>query len=200
MTMIGSFNDGFNPDSPSSPQVSGVTRAFIELEKLKPEYQQIIGQIMLKVAENIKRKRKNEVQKSSKTKGLRELGADKVVGLMKSQSRRRWYDQDKVLHKVYQDLFILEQVGRPFLSDGMLRAIEHLNIYMEDCSNNRRFEDMKEAVQIIELALFDPGGEAEAFVTGLRKKYARGDAKPAKPKGESSSVGERAAGMRVERD
>ncbi len=164
-------NNEFNPNSPSAPKISGVTRAFIELEKVKPQYQQLIGQIMLKIAESVKQKRKNEIQKSEKTKGLRELGADKVVGLMKSQSRRRWYDRDKILHKVYQDLFILEQVGRPFLSDGMLRAIEHLNQYIQDCKTNRRFEDPAEAVKIIELALFNDGNEAEVYVTTLRERY-----------------------------
>ncbi len=181
-------DDLFNPDSPNAPKISGVTRAFIELEKLEPKYQQLIGQIMLKVAESVKRKRKNDVQTTSRTKGLRELGAEKVVGLMKSQSRRRWYDQDKILHKVYQDLFILEQVGRPFLSDGMIRAIEHLNVYIKDCDENKRFEEMDKIVKIIDLALFDEDSNAENSIVEASKKSKTPD----------HSVGERSSGMRVE--
>ncbi len=146
-------------------QRSSVTNAFNELEKVKPEYQQIIGTIMLKVAEHMRDKKRDWERRNKR--GLKELGHDKIVGLMKSQNRRRWYDQDRVLHKVYQYLYILEQHGDPVLSNAMGRAVAYVKIYSDYCKDQSRPESIEEVTKLISQVLYEGAEAGEKFMNAL---------------------------------
>lgn len=146
-------------------QRSSVTNAFNELEKIRPEYQQVIGQIMLTIAEHM-REKKREWERQNR-RGLKELGHDKITGLMKSQNRRRWYDQDRVLHKVYQYLYILEQNGDPVLSNAMGRTVAYVKIYCDYCEERGRPESVEEVTKLITQVLYSGAEAGEKFMDAL---------------------------------
>ncbi len=43
----------------------------------------------------------------TKRNGIKKIGTHKVIGLMKSKTKRRWYDQDPIMHQAFNYLYIM---------------------------------------------------------------------------------------------
>jgi hypothetical protein len=58
--------------------------------------------------------------------GLKKLGSEKVIGLMKSKGKRRWYDQDPLMHQAFNYLYIMDDVLRHEMAVKILITLNAL--------------------------------------------------------------------------
>lgn len=84
------------------PELSQAVRM---LEKLTPEKQRIIAEVIVNSMQL------HELSHHS-GHGFRKLGTEKVVGLMKSKNKRRWYDKDPVVHQAFNCLYLMSATMR----------------------------------------------------------------------------------------
>jgi hypothetical protein len=75
------------------------------LEKAPPEFQQLIARA---IAGNMQL---HEVPKHAEH-GLKKLGTEKVIGLLKSQGKRRWYDRDPLIHQAFNCVYLMDDNRR----------------------------------------------------------------------------------------
>ncbi len=67
---------------------------------------------------------------------LKRLGSHKVMGLLKSKSKRRWYDQTPIVHKAFCFLYIMSQEQRYQVAIRMIACIHSLENYLSYCKDN----------------------------------------------------------------
>ncbi|HEY9687506.1 MAG TPA: hypothetical protein V6C52_11065 [Coleofasciculaceae cyanobacterium] len=58
--------------------------------------------------------------------GLKKLGSEKVMGLMKSKGKRRWYDQDPLMHQAFNYLYLMDDVLRHEMAVKVLITLNAL--------------------------------------------------------------------------
>ncbi|MEB3287243.1 MAG: hypothetical protein VKJ04_07040 [Vampirovibrionales bacterium] len=68
----------------------------------------------------------NGEDNTSEDYGLKKLGAQKVLGLMKSKTKRRWYDQHPVIHRAFNTLYMMDDTLRYETAIRILVALEAL--------------------------------------------------------------------------
>ncbi len=68
---------------------------------------------------------------------LKRLGSHKVMGLLKSKTKRRWYDQTPIVHKAFSFLYIMTQEQRYQVAIRMIVCIQALETYLNYCKDNR---------------------------------------------------------------
>lgn len=70
-------------------------------------------------------------QVTRRTDGLKKLGTEKVIGLLKSKVKRRWYDHDPLVHQAFNHLYLMDEDARHEMAVKVLitiKALESLNI------------------------------------------------------------------------
>lgn len=58
--------------------------------------------------------------------GLKKLGTEKITGLMKAKGKRRWYDQDPVVHKAFNHLYLMDETMRHEFGVKIIVAVQAL--------------------------------------------------------------------------
>lgn len=58
--------------------------------------------------------------------GLKKLGSEKVLGLMKSKGKRRWYDQDPTVHLAFNYLYLMDDLMRHETAVKMIVSMKAL--------------------------------------------------------------------------
>lgn len=140
-----------------------MANAFSSFHSMSAEYRGLFGHIILTVTKRLRE------QTRMRSQGFLSLGSDRVIGLMKSQRKRRFEDQDKLLHKALTDLFLLDDSQRTLIADRIYTAICCTNEYITACKRLQRPENVKEVTQLI-LETFEKGlrgGERHLMVLGL---------------------------------
>lgn len=109
-------------------QTPELSRAVMMMERLSPETRVIIAKLIsqyvrdeaghLRVPENA---------------SIRQVGAERIQGLMKSQVRKRWYDEHPVVRQAFNDLYLVEFRKR---HEAAVRMIVSINI-LEHALQNR---------------------------------------------------------------
>lgn len=64
--------------------------------------------------------------------GLKKLGSQKVLGLMKSKSKRRWYDREPVVHQAFNTLYMMEDKQRYDTAIRILVALEAIKTALKN--------------------------------------------------------------------
>lgn len=86
------------------------------LRQMQPEYQALFARHLLEFShERLLARRARE--------RVSQVGSEKISGLMKSQRRQRWYDQDKLMYRTFQKLSILESKDLADLGKRLRSAI-----------------------------------------------------------------------------
>jgi hypothetical protein len=65
-------------------------------------------------------------QISQRSEGLKKLGSEKVMGLMRAKVKRRWYDQDPLIHQAFNLLYLMSDELRYEMAVKMLICIKIL--------------------------------------------------------------------------
>ncbi|MDX2086179.1 MAG: hypothetical protein SFZ03_12415 [Candidatus Melainabacteria bacterium] len=97
-------------------------RAVALMEKMPLVQQQCIAQEMIEFI--------RVEQLTSTNFEPRNLGYEKVQGLMKSKQRARWYDQDPVIHRAFNDLYKMHDQGRHVIALKILLCIQAFDQYI----------------------------------------------------------------------
>jgi hypothetical protein len=89
---------------------------------------------------------------------FRELQWEKIMGIYKSKSGRRWYDKQAVLHKAFNKLYSLNDLDRAAIAQELHvpgRIIHHYESY---CSEHQTPLDLEMICSILETS-FKEGPE-----------------------------------------
>ena len=89
------------------------------LEKLSPEVRRMIAAAIVQKLPNLTRPQGHR-------RGLKQIGADKITGLLKSQQKKRWYDVDPILHQAFNCLYLMDETAREDVSGRMILCIHDL--------------------------------------------------------------------------
>lgn len=117
------------------------TQKAVELfEKLPSQYQRVIARNIAQFCED------NNLLGARE--GLKSLGHTKVMGLIQSKAKRRWYDQDPLLHKAVNSILMMNDEDRQAASYRMVVTMESFDAYMEWCQQNERLIDQDELEQM----------------------------------------------------
>ncbi len=80
---------------------------------------------------------------------LKSVGHHKVLGLIQSKLRRRWYDKDPVLHKAVNNILLMDESNRQNMSYRLVVSLEALETYREKCEQDGTlagYDDMEQIV------------------------------------------------------
>lgn len=76
-------------------------------------------------------------QVSQRTEGLKKLGTEKVKGLLKAKVKRRWYDNDPLVHQAFNHLYLMDDQLRYEMAIKMLICCKALDtVKLSDYSPN----------------------------------------------------------------
>jgi hypothetical protein len=85
--------------------VAELAQAVRLMEKVPATQQRAISQVILDSVDLHAVRYKHDP-------GLKKLGTEKIMGLMKSKTKRRWYDQDPVVHQAFNLLYMMDEIAR----------------------------------------------------------------------------------------
>ena len=118
---------GFTRWYDSLPELSQAVRL---LERANPDHRDIICKFVVDMYEE------HCTPNPHEDYGLKKLGAQKVIGLMKSKSKRRWYDQEPQVHKAFNALYVMDESMRYEAAIRILICLEALKQHDKQLLNN----------------------------------------------------------------
>lgn len=74
-------------------------------------------------------------QVPQRTDGLKKVGSEKVLGLMKSKVKRRWYDQDPMVHQAFNYLYLMTDELRYEMAIKIMICIKAMDVLMVSSNN-----------------------------------------------------------------
>ncbi len=118
--MIGR-NIGFTRWYDRLPSLSQAVRM---MEQIQPYQQQMIASIIVGSMQMHQVSQRNE-------HGVKKLGTEKVIGLMKSKVKRRWYDRDPMVHQAFNHLYLMPDPMRHETAIKIMVCIKAMEAYQE---------------------------------------------------------------------
>ena len=137
-----------------------IAKAFTSIQSMPEEYQHLVGNVVIALCNRIKSQR---IQNGE----LLKVGAERALGLLKSQSKRRIYDRDKVLHKAFNKLYLLEDKQRGYLAKRLCDGIFYMEEYVLACDRVRKLPEMREVIYIFKLGIEEGPAAGEDYLQGL---------------------------------
>lgn len=137
-----------------------IARAFTSIQTMDSAYQHLVAEVILLLSTRI---REQKVRNGE----LLKVGAERALGLLKSQSKRRLYDQDKMLHKAFNKLFLLEDKQRAYLAKRLCNGIFYMEEYIDACYRMGRPEDIQEAIYLLKIAIDEGEDEGKEYLNSL---------------------------------
>lgn len=107
-------------------QQQTVSQSVKLLETFPAEYQDILGETMIGLAEK-------HCQVHELLENLRQFGPDKVLSLFKAKSKRRSHDQIETVHKALNCLYVLSDDQRIFIAIKVIKVVGHFFEYFSIC-------------------------------------------------------------------
>lgn len=124
-----------------------------------------------------------EYQVSEKMHTFRTLGTDKVMGLHMSKNRRREYDQNDLMHKMMNYLYILSESNQDAMANHVLTLMSHIQDYLQSCKVFKAEADMETVAEITTTYVEKGSGDVRQFLEHIKQKLheqmlIRDDAEP----------------------
>jgi hypothetical protein len=80
---------------------------------------------------------------------LSDLDTKKQEGLQKSKAKKRWYDQEELLHQAFNNVYALDNQRRRELAEQMALPIEIVQGYEAHCYLQQKVPDLKVVEEIL---------------------------------------------------
>ncbi len=80
---------------------------------------------------------------------LKSFGHRRVLALIQSKAKRRWYDKDPVLHKAINNILMMADEDRKESAFRLIISLESVEAYKEYCLENDRIYEAEEAEIIV---------------------------------------------------
>jgi hypothetical protein len=77
-------------------------RNAVSLMQVLPESVQVVMSQMISAS------LRKESRRKARNGELRQIGPEKILGLLKSKAKNRWYDQEANIHKAFNDIYLTE--------------------------------------------------------------------------------------------
>ncbi|MDX2083768.1 MAG: hypothetical protein SFZ03_00055 [Candidatus Melainabacteria bacterium] len=157
-----------------------VSQAVVTLRDLPEGEQELFARILITLFESWRRQDRLDGRAAM-------LGVDKHLGLHKSKTRKRWYDQNDWVHRAFNSLYQLDNTRRRLLCQKLHAAIRSLNLYKASCLQQERETQPGEIMNVVQTAI-QQGENATRFYLGtlglLEVEEASWMALPSVPSGE----------------
>jgi hypothetical protein len=101
------------------------------------------------------------------------MGTDKVLGLYKSKNRRREYDQNEVLHKAMNYMYILSEGNQDYMADHILKMVQFIQMYLSTCRTFKQDPTTEDITELTQKYVENGSAEAENFLNELRDQFYR---------------------------
>ena len=122
------------------------------MERMTNDSQYLFGYLLCFLGEEV-------VKAQGKKEALKELDWDKMMGLIKSKRKRRWYDQEPVLHKAFNLLYSLNDQDKVLVANELYLPARLVRRYERYCEDNNQRCDIDLMCEIVE-TYFTQGAEA----------------------------------------
>ncbi len=93
---------------------------------------------------------------------FKEMEWDKLVGIYKSKSGRRWYDRQEVLHKAFNKLYSLNEDDKAAIARELFIPSRIVKKYEEHCQGHKRQPDMETVFAIVATSFKEGTDEAQS--------------------------------------
>lgn len=143
-------------------QQATVSRSVTLIESFPTEFQVILGESILSLAES-------HCNVQDVMAELRSLGPEKVLSLFKSKSKRRSYDNQQELHQAMNYLFVLPDESRIFIASHIITLGNYFNEYFKICKEGGVQPSSHIARQVSKAYLEGDLRDPNIFLTVVRK-------------------------------
>jgi hypothetical protein len=109
-------------------QTPELSRAVTMMERLSPEVRVVIAKLIIQYVRD-----EAGHLRIPENAHLRQVGAERIQGLMKAQVRKRWYDENAIVRQAFNDLYLVELRKR---HDTAVRMIVSIGL-LEQALQNR---------------------------------------------------------------
>lgn len=104
---------------------------------------------------------------------FRTVGVEKVLGMHKSKNRRREYDQNEVLHKAMNYLYILSEENQDLMADHILELVNYIHEYLSACQAFKKEPTIEDVARITQTYVEKGSQEVARFLEELRRHFHR---------------------------
>lgn len=113
----------------------------------------------------------DEVREVMREKHYRSIGSYKILGLHKTQNRRRAYDQNPILRKAISRLYILSDDAQDTIGKHILAILNFIHRYFEDCTELEQPLSLEDIAAITNRYIENGSEEVEKFLKSLRNEF-----------------------------
>ncbi len=129
------------------------------------EVREFCARVLINFCEKL---RKEIHERDKRTLAVNSMGHSGIQGLYRyGEEKRRWYDQDPVLHKAVGSLYSLNPEGLGIIGFKLGDTYGLMQIYATVCQQIEQPPDLKEMARIATTALKTGTKEAEEILVGL---------------------------------
>jgi hypothetical protein len=140
-----------------------ISRSVTLLESFPAEFQIILGESIIDIAEN--QCRVNEVMAE-----LRSLGPEKVLSIFKSKSKQRNLDAHQEVHQAMNYLYILSDGDRIYIANHIIALVSYFFEYFKICKTEGVQPSANIARQVSKAYLQGDLHDPSIFLTIIRKQ------------------------------
>lgn len=116
------------------------------MERMSERNQQYFAKKLLELSQQLMKERGGEEYMSA-------LHPKKQEGLEKSESRKRWYDNDETLHQAFNNLYALAPDDRREVAARLTTPIMIVEAYEKNCQDEGREPDIEVVDEILTACL-----------------------------------------------
>jgi len=129
------------------------------MERMTNDSQYLFGYLLCFLGEEV-------VKNQGKKEALKEMDWEKLTGLIKSKRKRRWYDQEPVLHKAFNMLYSLNDSDKILIGNQLHLPARLVRRYERRCEDNEQRMDIDMTCDIVETYFTDGADAAEKLAAG----------------------------------
>ena len=111
-----------------------------------------------------------EFQVNEQMKSFRTLGTDKIMGLHKSKSKNRNYDQNQIMHKAMNYLYILTERNQDVMAEFTLEIIGFIQDYLRTCQIFKADVSMERVADITQAYIESGADGARELIEAVREE------------------------------
>ncbi len=141
-----------------------LSQAFKLIIILPDEIRSIISESLMLIANR-------EFDAHERENSFRTLGSDKILGLHKSKNKRREYDQNELLHKAMNYLYVLSDDNQDFMADHILALVTYIQKYFATCQEFKAEPTLEAVAQVTHTYVEKGTTEVERFLSALREEF-----------------------------
>lgn len=144
-------------------QQQTVSRSVTLMESFPSEFQVILGESIIEIAEN-------QCHVDELMAQLRTLGPEKVLNLFKSKSKRRSYDDKQSVHQAMNYMYILPDGDRIFIANHIIALVDYFYEYFKLCREEMVQPSTNIARQVSKAYLQGDLTDPNIFLTIVRQQ------------------------------